>query len=128
MWRFVSMRVIGCVALVRLADIREKQYLEQGIGCYLFGFPRSAGTVGEEFLIDATKKGNGAQYANHSCHANMRARVMSINNQKKVLLFARETIQGGQELTLNYRLSRGSPAEERVACLCGQAKCRGFLY
>ena len=112
----------------RLADIREKQYQEQGIGCYLFGFPRSAASVGEEFVIDATKSGNGAQYANHSCHANMYARVMSIINQKKVLLFARETIQAGDELTLNYRLSRGSPAEERVACLCRHTNCRGFLY
>ena len=45
-----------------MADMREKQYEEQGIGSsYLF-------RVDQDTIIDATKCGNLARFINHSCN------------------------------------------------------------
>ena len=43
-----------------LTDNREKFYDSKGIGCYMF-------RVDDDFVIDATLKGNSARFINHSC-------------------------------------------------------------
>ena len=43
-----------------LTDNREKFYDGKGIGCYMF-------RVDDDFVIDATLKGNSARFINHSC-------------------------------------------------------------
>ena len=50
---------------------REKYYDSKGIGCYMF-------RVDDDFVIDATLKGNSARFINHSCD-------VSISNQKVIL-------------------------------------------
>ena len=43
-----------------LTDNREKYYDSKGIGCYMF-------MVDDDFVIDATLKGNSARFINHLC-------------------------------------------------------------
>ena len=52
---------VGSVVRQSVADLREKQYEQSGIGSsYLF-------RVDHETIIDATMVGNLARFINHSC-------------------------------------------------------------
>jgi RNA recognition motif-containing protein len=52
---------VGVIIRQKVADIIEKKYEKMGIGSsYLF-------RLDEDFIIDATKKGNLARFINHSC-------------------------------------------------------------
>ena len=49
-----------------VADMREKRYVQEGIGSsYLF-------RVDHDTIIDATKCGNFARFINHSCNVSVR--------------------------------------------------------
>ena len=48
-----------------LTDKREAFYDSKGIGCYMF-------RVDDDFVIDATLKGNSARFINHSCDVSFR--------------------------------------------------------
>lgn len=43
-----------------LTDKREKYYESKGIGCYMF-------RIDDNFVVDATMRGNAARFINHSC-------------------------------------------------------------
>lgn len=43
-----------------LTDKRERYYDGRGIGCYMF-------KIDENFVVDATMRGNAARFINHSC-------------------------------------------------------------
>lgn len=43
-----------------LTDKREKHYESKGIGCYMF-------RIDDNFVVDATMRGNAARFINHSC-------------------------------------------------------------
>ena len=43
-----------------LTDQRERYYNSRGIGCYMF-------KIDENFVVDATMKGNAARFINHAC-------------------------------------------------------------
>lgn len=43
-----------------LTDKREKLYESKGIGCYMF-------RIDDNFVVDATMRGNAARFINHSC-------------------------------------------------------------
>lgn len=43
-----------------LTDKRERYYDSKGIGCYMF-------KIDENFVVDATMRGNAARFINHSC-------------------------------------------------------------
>jgi SET domain-containing protein len=83
--------------------------------------------VDKRTVIDAGVDGNEARYINHSCEPNCEAVVDS----GRVYIEALRTIQPGQELTYDYRLQRngryGDTWEQRYACHCGAATCRGTM-
>lgn len=54
------MEYAGEVIRRSVADKREQQYTQQGLGLYFFALDR-------DYHIDATYKGNIARYINHSC-------------------------------------------------------------
>ena len=101
-----------------VADLREKKYNEMGIGSsYLF-------RVDFETIIDATKCGNLARFINHSCNPNCYAKVITVEGQKKIVIYSKQPIDIDEEITYDYKF----PIEdEKIPCLCGAPQCRGFL-
>ncbi|KAG8923389.1 histone methyltransferase set1 [Tulasnella sp. 418] len=109
---------VGEVIRAQVADKREKWYERIGIGSsYLF-------RVDEDSVVDATKKGNLGRLINHSCTPNCNAKIIVVNSQKKIVIYAKSSIEPGEEITYDYHF----PLEqEKIPCLCGSSRCRGFL-
>nr|XP_020441413.1 histone-lysine N-methyltransferase SETD1B isoform X2 [Monopterus albus]XP_020441414.1 histone-lysine N-methyltransferase SETD1B isoform X2 [Monopterus albus]XP_020441415.1 histone-lysine N-methyltransferase SETD1B isoform X2 [Monopterus albus]XP_020441416.1 histone-lysine N-methyltransferase SETD1B isoform X2 [Monopterus albus] len=101
-----------------IADMREKRYEEEGIGSsYMF-------RVDHDTIIDATKCGNFARFINHSCNPNCYAKVITVESQKKIVIYSRQPININEEITYDYKF----PIEdEKIPCLCGAENCRGTL-
>mmetsp|Transcript_11081 Transcript_11081/g.41358 ORF Transcript_11081/g.41358 Transcript_11081/m.41358 type:complete len:1351 (-) Transcript_11081:1441-5493(-) len=101
-----------------VADKREKRYEVQGIGSsYLF-------RVDDDYIIDATKKGNLARFINHSCDPNCCAKIITVENSKKVVIYALKDIGIGEEVTYDYKFPY---EEDKIRCLCGSENCKQFL-
>ncbi|KAK7019861.1 hypothetical protein R3P38DRAFT_3318722 [Favolaschia claudopus] len=115
-WGLYAMEKISRGEMV--AEKREKLYERQGIGSsYLF-------RIDEDLVVDATKKGNLGRLINHSCDPNCTAKIITINGEKKIVIYAKQEIELGDEITYDYHF----PFEQdKIPCLCGSAKCRGFL-
>jgi histone-lysine N-methyltransferase SETD1 len=81
---------------------------------------------------------------NHSCDPNCTAKIITINGEKKIVIYAKQDIELGDEITYgqsNPALSNFvSPTDvtrfvdyhfpieqDKIPCLCGSAKCRGYL-
>ncbi|KAI0340456.1 hypothetical protein BDW22DRAFT_1486284 [Trametopsis cervina] len=109
---------VGEVIRAQVADKREKAYERQGIGSsYLF-------RIDEDLVVDATKKGNLGRLINHSCDPNCTAKIITISGEKKIVIYAKQDIELGSEITYDYHF----PIEQdKIPCLCGSAKCRGYL-
>jgi len=109
---------VGELIRQQVADKREKYYERMGIGSsYLF-------RVDDDAVVDATKKGNLGRLINHCCTPNCTAKIITINGEKKIVIYAKTNIEPGDEITYDYHF----PIEqEKIVCLCGSAKCRGYL-
>ncbi|XP_013116526.2 histone-lysine N-methyltransferase SETD1 [Stomoxys calcitrans] len=101
-----------------VADLRENKYEAIGIGSsYLF-------RIDMETIIDATKCGNLARFINHSCNPNCYAKVITIESEKKIVIYSKQPIGINEEITYDYKF----PLEdEKIPCLCGAQGCRGTL-
>ncbi|EDW37970.1 GL12290 [Drosophila persimilis] len=101
-----------------VADLRETKYEAIGIGSsYLF-------RIDMETIIDATKCGNLARFINHSCNPNCYAKVITIESEKKIVIYSKQPIGVNEEITYDYKF----PLEdEKIPCLCGAQGCRGTL-
>uniref|UniRef100_A0A3P9P175 Histone-lysine N-methyltransferase SETD1B-A-like n=1 Tax=Poecilia reticulata TaxID=8081 RepID=A0A3P9P175_POERE len=101
-----------------IADMREQRYEEEGIGSsYLF-------RVDQDAIIDATKCGNLARFINHSCNPNCYAKIITVESQKKIVIYSRQPISVNEEITYDYKF----PIEDtKIPCLCGADSCRGSL-
>ncbi|XP_031433446.1 histone-lysine N-methyltransferase SETD1B-A isoform X2 [Clupea harengus] len=101
-----------------IADMREKRYEEEGIGSsYMF-------RVDHDTIIDATKCGNFARFINHSCNPNCYAKVITVESQKKIVIYSKQPITVNEEITYDYKF----PIEDvKIPCLCGAENCRGTL-
>jgi histone-lysine N-methyltransferase SETD1 len=110
---------VGEVIRAQVADKREKAYERQGIGSsYLF-------RIDEDLVVDATKKGNLGyvlraschhytlnpflfilrRLINHSCDPNCTAKIITINSEKKIVIYAKQDIELGDEITYGTRAS-----------------------
>ncbi|BFG20517.1 hypothetical protein CerSpe_067910 [Prunus speciosa] len=109
---------VGELIRPRISDIRERHYEKMGIGSsYLF-------RLDDGYVVDATKRGGVARFINHSCEPNCYTKVISVEGQKRIFIYAKRHIAVGEEITYNYKF----PLEEKkIPCNCGSKKCRGSL-
>lgn len=129
---------VGQMIRPSVADWRESKYEAIGIGSsYLF-------RIDMETIIDATKCGNLARFINHSCNVspksnghnrlklnaflsfqpNCYAKVITIESEKKIVIYSKQPIGVNEEITYDYKF----PLEdEKIPCLCGAQGCRGTL-
>ncbi|KAL6626751.1 hypothetical protein ACP70R_030477 [Stipagrostis hirtigluma subsp. patula] len=103
---------VGELIRRQVSDIREFQYEKSGIGSsYLFRL--------DDDYVDATKRGGLARFVNHSCEPNCYTKVITVEGQKKIFIYAKRRIYAGEELTYNYKF----PLEEKkIPCHCGSRR------
>ncbi|MGH0182731.1 UNVERIFIED_CONTAM: hypothetical protein FKN15_010334 [Acipenser sinensis] len=109
----------GIVIRSVLTDKREKYYDSKGIGCYMF-------RIDDFDVVDATMHGNAARFINHSCEPNCYSRVINVEGQKHIVIFALRPIYRGEELTYDYKFPI-EDASSKLHCNCGAKRCRRFL-
>lgn len=52
-----------------LTDKRERYYDSRGIGCYMF-------KIDDNWVVDATMRGNAARFINHSCEVSQKSKII----------------------------------------------------
>ncbi|KAL9619604.1 MAG: hypothetical protein Q9160_005791 [Pyrenula sp. 1 TL-2023] len=73
-----------------IADTREANYDRQGIGSsYLF-------RIDENTVVDATKRGGIARFINHSCAPNCTAKIIKVEGDKRIVIYALRDIERGK--------------------------------
>ena len=79
------------------ADTRGTVY-DQNKCSYLFN-------LNSEWVIDAQNRGNKLRFANHSLTPNVEPRVVAVNGDNRLAMFACRDIAPGEELFFNYNYS-----------------------
>ncbi|KAL6970849.1 hypothetical protein U1Q18_030531 [Sarracenia purpurea var. burkii] len=109
----------GEIVRPSVADRREHLIYNSlvGAGTYMF-------RIDDERVIDATRAGSIAHLINHSCEPNCYSRVISVNGDEHIIIFAKRDIKQWEELTYDYRFFS---IDEQLACYCGFQRCRGVV-
>ncbi|XP_071696799.1 histone H3-lysine(4) N-trimethyltransferase ATX1-like [Rutidosis leptorrhynchoides] len=102
-----------------VADRREHLIYNSlvGAGTYMF-------RIDDDRVIDATRAGSIAHLINHSCEPNCYSRVISVNGDEHIIIFAKRDIAQWEELTYDYRFFS---IDEQLPCYCGFSSCRGVV-
>ncbi|KAG9394287.1 SET domain [Carpediemonas membranifera] len=80
--------------------------------------------IGDGIVIDSAERGNDARFINHSCDPNAETGKWEVRGRPRVAVTARRLILSGEEVTFDYHFETEG---EKVKCMCGSKKCRGYL-
>ena len=104
-----------------VASARENYYRRMGWGDdYIF-------RVTDEMLVDATRRGGLARFANHCCEPNCYSRIITVGGQPRIVLYSKERIELGEEITYDYKFDHEEDRSQAIPCACGTRSCPGFL-
>ena len=122
------MEYIGEVVRRPVADRREEaaERVSQSFSkssTYMFALDENDA---DSRVVDATRKGNLARFANHSCAPNCLAKSVVLANERRVVLFTTRDVHRGEELTYDYQFAPEIP-ERETPCACGAQICRGVI-
>ncbi|KAL3091354.1 hypothetical protein niasHS_007147 [Heterodera schachtii] len=106
---------IGELIRNEVCEIRQSRYIEQNRGEYMF-------RIDCDWVVDATMAGGLARYINHSCDPNCGTKILPVNDEKKVVIFANRPIKAGEELTYDYQFDIEETGK-KIPCLCGAPNC-----
>jgi len=71
---------------------------------YLFGKKKCSYMfkLNEEYVIDAGRFGGKMRFANHSSHPNCETKILLVNGDHRIGIYASRNIEAGEELLFNY--------------------------
>ena len=104
-----------------MTEKREKEYEAAKIGSD-FMFRIDAFNV-----CDATKQGNVARFINASCEPNCFTKIITLDGNKRIVIYAKRNIRAGEELCYDYKFPLEYDESKRIPCHCGAKECRGFM-
>ncbi|RYE96252.1 MAG: SET domain-containing protein, partial [Methanobacteriota archaeon] len=113
-----SSRNVDQLALLR-CPVSSAQSDGSG-SCYLF-------RLDNEWIVDATLDGSAARFINHCCEPNCYSDVITVNGQKRIVIFAMRELETGEEVTYNYKFAIETEAHLKVPCYCGAPRCPGTM-
>ena len=103
------------------AEKREKEYEQAKIGSdYMF-------RIDKDTVCDATKLGNVARFINASCDPNCYTKIITVEGNKRIVIYAKKDIREGDELCYDYKFPLEYDPSKRIPCHCGALGCRGFM-
>ena len=104
-----------------VAERREVEYEAAKIGSdYMF-------RIDALNVCDATKQGNVARFINASCDPNCYTKIITLDGNKRIVIYAKKDISMGDELCYDYKFPVEYEESRRIPCHCGARDCRGFM-
>jgi len=103
-----------------VADKREREYEDANVPDYMFRIDRTT-------VCDATRLGNVARFINASCSPNCYTQIITANENKRIVIYAKRNIARGEELCYDYKFPIEMDPTKRIPCGCGAIECRGYM-
>ncbi len=103
-----------------VADKREREYEEANVPDYMF-------RIDAYTVCDATRIGNIARFINASCSPNCYTQIITANENKRIVIYAKRNIARGEELCYDYKFPIEMDPAKRIPCGCGSIECRGYM-
>ncbi|KAJ2627767.1 hypothetical protein GGF44_004647, partial [Coemansia sp. RSA 1694] len=117
--RFV-MEYMGEVVTTTEFRKRSRAYQAEGIQHHYFM------SIGQNKVIDATRKGCVARFVNHSCGPNCVLQKWMVGGAVRMGIFVERPIKRGEEITFDYKFERLAGTEPQP-CYCGSPECKGII-